>query len=110
MTFRCRKSIKNIRVCQNAIQVCLLQRGSESNSGAISRSNLVRFIFTFRLGFILKIGKKEDILDWEWGIISDPGDREKRPCSIMLLGTKVESQKKYVPQPVKLTLDNLLGM
>ena len=24
-------------------------------------------------------GKKKDILDWEWGRISDPGDREKRP-------------------------------
>ena len=31
--------------------------------------------------FFLKLGKKEDILDWEWGRISDPGDREKRPCS-----------------------------
>ena len=27
-----------------------------------------------------KLEKKEDILDWEWGPISDPGDREKRPC------------------------------
>ena len=26
-------------------------------------------------------GKKKDILDWEWGLISDPGDREKRPCT-----------------------------
>ena len=26
-----------------------------------------------------KLGKMEDILDWEWGLISDPGDREKRP-------------------------------
>ena len=31
----------------------------------------------------MKIGKKEYIFDWEWGLISDPGDREKRPwqCS-----------------------------
>ena len=37
-------------------------------------------VFTFRLGiFLLKFGKKEDILDWEWGLISDNGDREKRP-------------------------------
>ena len=36
--------------------------------------------FTFRLGFFFEIGKGKDILDWEWGLISDPGDREKRPC------------------------------
>ena len=36
--------------------------------------------FSFKLGiFWGKLGKKEDILDWEWGRISDPGDREKRP-------------------------------
>ena len=39
----------------------------------------VRFYFAFRLGFFFEIGKKEDILDWEWGLISDPGNREKRP-------------------------------
>ena len=26
--------------------------------------------------------KKEDILDWEWGLISDPGDMEKRPWDV----------------------------
>ena len=31
--------------------------------------------------FFGEIGKKEDILGWEWGLISDPGDREKRPWS-----------------------------
>ena len=35
--------------------------------------------FSFKLGFFYEIGKKVDILDWEWGRISDPGDREKRP-------------------------------
>ena len=36
--------------------------------------------FSFKLGFFGgKLGKKEDILDWEMGRISDPGDREKRP-------------------------------
>ena len=39
----------------------------------------LRFIFYFRLGiFFWKFWKKEDILDWEWGLISDPGDKEKK--------------------------------
>ena len=32
-----------------------------------------------------ELGRKEDILDWEWGRISDPGDREKRPCKYLSL-------------------------
>ena len=37
--------------------------------------------FGFKLGiFGGKLGKKEDIFDWERGRISDPGDRKKRPC------------------------------
>ena len=28
-----------------------------------------------------KLGKKEDNLDLEWGLLSVPGDREKRPCT-----------------------------
>ena len=68
-------------MCPNAIKVCLIQCGSESNSGTIYRLNPVRFIVTFRLGFFVENWeKREDILDWEWGLISDPGDREKRPC------------------------------
>ena len=32
--------------------------------------------FYLQIGiFFGKLGKKEDILDWEWGLISDPGDR-----------------------------------
>ena len=34
--------------------------------------------------FFLKLGKKEDILDWEWGIYLAPGDREKRPWEEIL--------------------------
>ena len=30
--------------------------------------------------FFWKLGKKEDILDWELGLLTTPGDREKRPC------------------------------
>ena len=30
--------------------------------------------------FLGEIGKKDN-LDWEWGLLSAPGDREKRPCS-----------------------------
>ena len=26
-----------------------------------------------------ELGEKEDNLDWEWGLLSAPGDREKRP-------------------------------
>ena len=38
-------------------------------------------LFSFKFGnFWGKLGKKEDILDWERGRISDPGDREKMPC------------------------------
>ena len=28
------------------------------------------------------MGKKEGILDSEWGLVSDPSDREKRPSII----------------------------
>ena len=35
--------------------------------------------------FLGEIGKKEDILDWEWGQILDPGEREKRPCPVYSL-------------------------
>ena len=38
--------------------------------------------FSYKLGIFLgNLGKKEDILDWEWSLISDPGDGEKRPCA-----------------------------
>ena len=59
-----------------------LQHGSESNSAAIYQSNLLRsevYFLPSDWKFFWKLGKKEDILDWEWGLISDPGDREKRP-------------------------------
>ena len=35
----------------------------------------------------------EDILDWEWGRISDTGDREKRPCGYKLFA-KVISRRQ----------------
>ena len=38
---------------------------------------------SFRLGFFFggggKLEKKEDNLDWEWGLLLVPGNREKRP-------------------------------
>ena len=38
--------------------------------------------FYLQIGiFFGNFGKKEDILDWEWGLIPDPGGREKRPCT-----------------------------
>ena len=44
--------------------------------------------FYLQIGIFFKLGKKEDILDWEWGLISDSGDREKRPSSfIHILGS-----------------------
>ena len=63
-----------------------LQFCSESNSAAIFQLNSLLgkiFFWNFRLGiFFLKLGKKEDILDWEWGLYSAPGDRDKRPCNL----------------------------
>ena len=59
-----------------------LQRRSESNSAAIFQLNLFpgEIFLSFRLGFLGgKLGKKEDNLDREWGLLSAPGDREKRP-------------------------------
>ena len=63
-------------------QMSKLQFCSESNSAAIFQLNLLpgKIFFSFRLGiFFWKLGKKEDILDWEWGLYLTPGDREKRP-------------------------------
>ena len=42
--------------------------------------SLERFFFwALDWEFSLEFGKREDILDWEWGLYSAPGDREKRP-------------------------------
>ena len=39
-----------------------------------------KIYFYLKIGkFFENWGKKEDILDWEWGLISDPGDSKKRP-------------------------------
>ena len=38
---------------------------------------------------MVELEKKEDILDWEWGLISDPGEREKRQ------GTKIPLVRSY---------------
>ena len=66
-------------------QMSKLQFCSESNYVAIFQLNSLpgKILFlSFRLGFFfLKLGKKEDILDWEWGLYLAPGDWEKRPCS-----------------------------
>ena len=60
-----------------------LQFCSESNYAAIFQLNSLpgKILFlSFRLGIFLgKLGIKEDILDWEWGLYWAPGDREKRP-------------------------------
>ena len=46
----------------------------------------IEIYFYLQIGnFFWKLGKKEDILDWEWGLISNPGDREKRPCTCSCL-------------------------
>ena len=96
-------------MCRNAIKVCLLQHGTESNSGAIYRSNPVRFIFTFRL-FFFKLGKKEDILDWEWGLISDPGDREERPCNhnTSITSGELVQCSKHIAQPSLAAVNQIL--
>ena len=40
--------------------------------------------------FFWKWGKKEDILDWKWGLIFDPGDREKRSCKDFIASTLID--------------------
>ena len=35
--------------------------------------------FYLQIGIFFNSGKKRDILDLEWDLISDPGDKEKRP-------------------------------
>ena len=43
-----------------------------------------KIFFELQIGnFFWKLGKKKDILDWEWGLYSAPGDREKRPCRFL---------------------------
>ena len=63
-----------------------LQFCSESNYAAIFHLNSLpgKILFlSFRLGFFFwKLGKKEDVLDWEWGLYSATCDREKRPWQI----------------------------
>ena len=56
-------------------QMSKLQFCSESNYAAIFQLNLL----PGQILFFEKLGKKEDILDWEWGLYSAPGDREKKP-------------------------------
>ena len=60
-----------IFICAKKSSRSKLQLHSESNSGKIFLASDWDF---------WKLGKKEDILDWEWGLLSAPGDREKRPC------------------------------
>ena len=49
---------------------------TETDQNALKTPNFLASNWEFFWG---KLGKKEDIFDWEWGRISDPGDREKRP-------------------------------
>ena len=49
---------------------------TETDQIARKTPNFLASIWEFFWG---KLGKKMKILDWEWGRISDPGDREKRP-------------------------------
>ena len=66
-------------------QMSKLQFCSESNSAAVFHLNSLpgKIFFELQIGiFFWKLGKKEDILDWEWGLYSHPGDREKRPCKM----------------------------
>ena len=67
MTFQC----KHPSVPSNAIKVSY-----SAAQRVINRTGSPARYLGF---FFLEIGKKEDILDWEWGLISGPGDREKRP-------------------------------
>ena len=59
-----------------------LQRRSETNSAAIFQLNSFpgEIFLASDWDFFWKLGKKEDNLDWEWGLLSAPGDRMKRPC------------------------------
>ena len=64
-------------------QMSKLQFCSESNYAAIFQLNSLPGMIRVFLAsdwdfFFLKLGKKEDISDWEWGLYSAPGDREKR--------------------------------
>ena len=64
-------------------QMSMLQFCSESNYAAIFQLNSLSGKIIFFVSdwvFWGKMGKKEAILDWEWGLYSAPGDREKRPC------------------------------
>ena len=65
-------------------QMSKLQFCSESNYAAIFQLNSLpgKIFFELQIGnfFWGKFGKKEDILDWEWGLYSAPGDWEKRLC------------------------------
>ena len=67
-------------------QMSKLQFCSESNYAAIFQLNSLPCKILFLASdwdFFFEIGKKEDILDWEWGLYSHysaPANREKRPC------------------------------
>ena len=55
-------------------QMSKLQFCSESNYAAIFQLNLLsgKIFFELQIGnFFWKLGKNEDILDWEWGLYSE---------------------------------------
>ena len=81
--FVCIWRVKSMYYILLLSQMSTLQFCSESNYATIFQLNLVPgkiFLWASNWEFFFEIGKKEDILDWEWGLYSAPGDREKRPC------------------------------
>ena len=81
MVIMCIWKVKSMHYILLLSQISKLQFCSESNSAAffsIESSLPVRISFIeLQIGkfFFGKLGKKEDILDWEWGLYSAPGDR-----------------------------------
>ena len=64
----------------------VLQHDLESNFGDDLSMEPSESYFYLHIGiFFLKLGKKEDILDWEWGQISTVGDKEERPCKLFFM-------------------------
>ena len=97
--FMCIWRVKSMYYILLLSQMSKLQFCSESNYAAIFQlsSLLVRFFFWASDWefFFWKLGKKEDILDWEWGLYSASGDREKRPWDTMFQFERASTKRKY---------------